>query len=52
MIDFIRLPDSTAAYGGILMDTRPWPHADADADADGDAADSASPCWKTTEVTS
>ncbi len=44
MIDFIRLPDSTAAYGGILMDTRPWPHVG--------AADSASPCWKTTEVTS
>ncbi|WP_275405753.1 hypothetical protein [Streptomyces anulatus] len=44
MIDFIRLPDSTAAYGGILMDTRPWPHAD--------GVDSASPCWKTTEVTS
>ncbi|WP_256726073.1 hypothetical protein [Streptomyces sp. MNU77] len=44
MIDFIRLPDSTAAYGGILMDTRPWPHAD--------AADSASLSWKTTEVTS
>ncbi|MFJ4837160.1 hypothetical protein [Streptomyces sp. NPDC088746] len=29
----IQLPDDMAAYGGILMDTRPWLYADAAADA-------------------
>ncbi|MFH9610442.1 hypothetical protein [Streptomyces sp. NPDC017448] len=29
----IQLPDDMAAYGGILMDTRPWLYADTAADA-------------------
>lgn len=33
MTDDIQLPDDMAAYGGILMDTRPWLYADAAADA-------------------
>ncbi|MEV7652882.1 hypothetical protein AB0O39_01800 [Streptomyces anulatus] len=55
MTDSIHLPDGMVAYGGLRVDARPRPDADADARrplGDEEGADEASPCSKTTEETS